>query len=237
MSSRSPDHTQGAEVNNQSPYSTSQDEKEQHMTIDNPCDSAPAVPSAPKSARPSAALTGAIAIGAARGVANPAGVDGPRHKGDAVVKRGIVVGVVGAAIVVTGLVGCSSKQSNPSSSSSASSAAGPQLTIDGQDQKVTGQVSCTANGSNINIGVGDATNGVGAVVGNANPPIVHAVGLGSVNGIVLAFLDAPGQRGNAGAAQNGKSYTIKGTATGVDTSNPQRPQPVTKSFEMDVTCP
>ena len=153
------------------------------------------------------------------------------------VKRGIVVGVVGAAMVVTGLVGCSSKQSNPSSSSSASSAAGPQVIVDGQKQNVTGQVSCTADGSNVNIGVGDATNGVGAVVSNANPPAVHAVGLGSVNGIVLAFLDAPGQEGNAAAAHNGKSYTIKGTATGVDTSNPQLPQKVTKPFEMDVTCP
>ena len=51
------------------------------------------------------------------------------------------------------------------------------------------------------------------------------------------FLDVPGQGGNAGAALNGKSYTIKGTATGVDTSNPQQPQKVTKPFEMDVTCP
>ena len=76
------------------------------------------------------------------------------------------------------------------------------------------------------------------MVSNANPPIVHAVGLGSVNGVTLGFSDAaPGQGGNAGAAQSGKSYSIKGTATGVDMSNPQQPQQVTKSFEMDVTCP
>jgi ipoprotein LpqH len=157
-----------------------------------------------------------------------------------VLKRGIVVGVAGAAIVVAGLAGCSSKQSNPStsSSSSASSAAGPQVIVDGQKQNVTGQVTCTAAGGNTNIGIGDAANGIGAVVSNDNPPIVHAVGLGSVNGIALGFSDAaPNQGGNAGAAQNGKSYTIKGTATGVDVSNPQQPQQVTKSFEMDVTCP
>jgi ipoprotein LpqH len=158
----------------------------------------------------------------------------------AVAKRGIVVGVAGVAVVVAGLAGCSSNKSGTSASSSSppASATGPQVIVDGQNQNITGQVSCTANGDNTNIGIGDAANGVGAVVSNANPPIVHAVGLGSVNGITLGFSDAaPGQGGNAGAAQNGKSYAIKGTATGVDMSNPQQPQQVSKSFEMDVTCP
>ena len=154
------------------------------------------------------------------------------------VKSGIVAGVAGVAIVVAGLAGCSSNKSNPSSPGSAPSAAGPQVIIDGQKQNITGKVSCTANGGNTNIGIGDATNGVGAVVSNANPPIVHAVGLGNVNGITLGYSDAaPNQSGNAGAALNGKSYTIKGTAMGADMSNPQQPQQVTKSFEMDVTCP
>jgi ipoprotein LpqH len=160
----------------------------------------------------------------------------------ALVKRGIVAGVAIVAIVVAGLAGCSSKSdtgaSSSSSSSSASAPAGPQIIVDGQDQNVTGQVSCTPNGSNINIGIGDASTGVGAVVSTDNPPIVHAVGLGSVNGVTLGFSDAaPNQADNAGAAQSGKSYAIKGTATGVDMSNPQQPQQVTKPFEMDVTCP
>ena len=58
------------------------------------------------------------------------------------------------------------------------------------------------------------------------------------NGVTLGFSDAaPNQGGNAGAAQSGKTYAIKGTASGLDMSNAQQPQPVTKSFEMDVTCP
>jgi lipoprotein LpqH len=156
------------------------------------------------------------------------------------VKRGIVVGVAGLVMVVAGLAGCSSNKSstNASSSSSASSPAGPQVVVDGQNQAITGAVTCTANGDNTNIGIGDAANGVGAVVSNASPPIVHAVGLGSVNGVTLGFSDAaPNQGGNAGAAQSGKSYAIKGTATGSDMSDPQQPKQVTKSFEMDVTCP
>jgi ipoprotein LpqH len=156
----------------------------------------------------------------------------------ALVKRGIVVGVAGVAIVVAGCAGCSSNKSNTGASNSAAPPAGPQVIVDGQRQNITGQVSCTAAGDNTNIGIGDATSGVGAVVSNANPPIVHSVGLGSVNGVTLGFSDAaPDQGGNAGAAQSGKSYAIKGTAAGLDMSNPQQPQQVTKSFEMDVTCP
>jgi len=155
-----------------------------------------------------------------------------------VVKRGIVIGVAGVAMAVAASAGCSSNKSSTGASSAAPAAAGPQVIVDGQKQNVTGQVTCTAAGANTNIGIGDATSGVGAVVSNANPPIVHAVGLGSVNGVTLGFSDAaPDQGGNAGAAVSGKSYAIKGTAAGVDMSNPQQPQPVTKSFEIDVTCP
>ena len=77
------------------------------------------------------------------------------------------------------------------------------------------------------------------MVSNDNPPIVHSVGLGSVNGVTLGFSDAaPNNQGaNAGAAMSGKDYAIKGTASGADMTNPQQPQPVTKSFELDVTCP
>ncbi len=154
-------------------------------------------------------------------------------------KRGIVVGVAGVAMVVAAGAGCSSNKSSTTASSTApAAAAGPQIIVDGQNQNVTGQVTCTVAGANTNIGIGDATSGVGAVVSNDNPPIVHSVGLGSVNGVTLGFSDAaPNQGGNAGAAVSGKSYAIKGTAAGLDSSNPQQPQQVTKTFEIDVTCP
>jgi lipoprotein LpqH len=151
------------------------------------------------------------------------------------VKRGIAVGVASVVMVVAASAGCSGDKSSTGASSSAP---GTQVVVDGQKQNVSGQVSCTPSGDNINIGIGDASDGVGAVVSNGDPPIVHSVGLGSVNGVTRGFSDAaPNQAGNAGAAASGKSYAIKGTAYGVDMSNPQQPQPVTKSFEMDVTCP
>ena len=158
--------------------------------------------------------------------------------------RGIVVGVAGVALVVAASAGCSGNKSStgssgsPSSSSSAAAAAGPVLTVDGQNQNISGQVTCTAAGDNINIGIGDPTAGLGAVVSNGNPPLVHSVGLGTVNGVALGFSDAaPNQSGSAGAAVNGKDWAIKGTATGTDMSNPQQPQQVTKPFELDLTCP
>ena len=160
-------------------------------------------------------------------------------------KRGIVIGAAGVALVVAASAGCSSNKSStgssgsPSPSSSAApAAAGPVLTVDGQNQNISGQVTCTTAGNNINIGIGDPTAGLGAVVSNGNPPLVHSVGLGTVNNVALGFSDAaPNQNGNAGAAVNGKDWAIKGTATGTDMSNPQQPQQVTKPFELDLTCP
>jgi ipoprotein LpqH len=157
------------------------------------------------------------------------------------VKRGVVVGIAAAAVVVAGLAGCSSTKSGNTSSSSSSAVAappGPQVIVDGQQQNVTGTVTCNTANNAVTIGIGDASNGIGAVVSTDNPPIVHAVGLGTVNGVALGFSDAaPDQADNAGAAVSGKSYTIKGTATGTDMSDPQSPKTVTKPFELDVTCP
>ncbi|OBK13694.1 lipoprotein LpqH [Mycobacterium asiaticum] len=154
-------------------------------------------------------------------------------------KRGIVVAVAGAAVVAGSCAGCSSNNSDSGASSpKPATPAGPQVIVDGQSQKVSGPVTCTAAGDNINIGIGDAANGVGAVVSTGNPPIVHAVGLGAVNGVTLGYSDAaPGQVGSAGAAVSGKYYQIKGTATGSDVSDPSHPKQLTKPFVMNLTCP
>lgn len=158
------------------------------------------------------------------------------------VNRRVVVGMAATAVVVAGLTGCSSTKSGDTSANSSSAAAAappaPQVIVDGQQQSVTGAVTCKTGEGAVTIGIGDPGDGVGAVLSTDSPPIVHAVGLGTVNGVALGFSDAaPDQANNAGAAVAGKSYTIKGTATGTDMSNPQAPQQVTKPFELDVTCP
>jgi lipoprotein LpqH len=165
------------------------------------------------------------------------------------VKRGLIVAVAGAAIVVAGVAGCSSNKSSTSSSSSgsksssaaasasASSSAGAskaKVTIDGQDQNISGTVVCTTMAGTVNIAIGEATTGIAAVLSDASPPEVKSVGLGNVNGVTLGYQSGVNQ-GNAEATKDGSNYTIKGTATGVDMANPM--QPVNKPFEISVTCP
>ena len=159
-------------------------------------------------------------------------------------KRSITVAAAATAIVVVGLSGCSSNKSSTSSSGSSgqtsAAAAGSsgttaaKVTIDGKDQNVQGAVACTSMAGSVNIAVGGASTGIGAVLTDANPPAVKSVGLGNVNGVTLGYTPGTGQ-GNATATKDGSKYKISGTATGVDMSNPT--QPVNKSFEIDVTCP
>jgi len=152
-----------------------------------------------------------------------------------VAKHKIVVGIAAAATLVAGLAGCSSNKSSTGASSNASAPAGNMVTIDGHAQSVSGAVSCTQVNGNTSIGFGDPTQGIGAVVTNANPPVVQAVGLGNLTGVTLGYSAGAPNQGNAVATKSGNSYTIKGTVVGVDSANPQ--QPVSKSFEMDATCP
>ena len=160
--------------------------------------------------------------------------------------RGLVIGAGSAALVVAGLTGCSSDNkagdktatasaaTATSGSVSASAGAGTaKVTIDGEPMDVQGQVACASNGGTFTIGVGDAATGIGIVMAE-DASKVTSVGLGNVNGVALGFQEgAPG--GSATATKDGKTYTVTGTATGVDMANPM--QPVTKPFEIAVSCP
>ena len=154
-------------------------------------------------------------------------------------KHGILVGIAATATVVAGLAGCSSNKSSTSESSSSGSSApapgGSKVIIDGQTQNVAGQVSCTQVNGNLSIGIGDPTTGIGAVVTNADPPVVQAVGLGNLTGVTLGYSAGAQNQGNAQATKSGNSYTIKGTATGINSADQQ--QALSKPFEIDVTCP
>jgi ipoprotein LpqH len=155
-----------------------------------------------------------------------------------VVKRGFLVAVGGAAIVIAGLSGCGSDEKKSETSGETSAAAAAEgkttVTIDGQDQSVQGTVVCSSMGGNMNIAIGDATTGIGAVVSTGDSPAVQSVGLGNVNGVTLGYQTGTGQ-GEAKAEKDGNTYKISGTATGIDMANPM--QPVNKPFEIEVTCP
>ena len=159
-------------------------------------------------------------------------------------KQRILVGIAAAATVVAALAGCSSNKSSTSESSSNAPAAGgtsapapggSKVIIDGQTQNVAGQVSCTQVNGNLSIGIGDPTTGIGAVVTNADPPVVQAVGLGNLTGVTLGYSAGAQNQANAQATKSGNSYTIKGTATGINSADQQ--QALSKPFEIDVTCP
>ena len=162
--------------------------------------------------------------------------------------RGFLVAVGGAAIVIAGLSGCSSdekKSESPTSAeattgagtasaTAAPSGGGTRVSIDGQDQNVSGTVVCGTMGGNMNIAIGDAATGIAAVVSEGDSPTVTSVGLGNINGVTLGYQSGTGQ-GEAKAEKSGSTYKISGTATGIDMANPT--QPVNKPFEIEVTCP
>lgn len=153
-------------------------------------------------------------------------------------KRGFLVAVGGAVIVVAGLSGCGSgeKKSETTGETTAQAAAEgtSTVTIDGQDQEIQGTVVCSSMGGNMNIAIGEATTGIAAVVSEGDSPTVQSVALGNVNGVTLGYQSGAGQ-GEANVEKDGDTYSITGTATGMDMANPT--QPVNKPFEIEVTCP
>ena len=160
-------------------------------------------------------------------------------------KRGFVVAIGGAALVIAGLSGCGSDDSKAGegTTTTAATVAGgtaatgsgtAKVSIDGADQDVQGTVTCATMGGNVNIAIGEAATGIAAVVSEGDSPSVQSVGLGNVNGVTLGYQSGVDQ-GNAEASKDGQTYKITGTATGVDMANPL--EPVNKPFEIEVTCP
>ena len=165
-------------------------------------------------------------------------------------KRGFVVAVAGAAVLVAGVSGCSKDEKKTESTTAASSpaatattsAAEPpsagagtaKVTIDGQPQNINGQVVCATAGGNYNIAIGEAATGI-AIVMSEDASTVQSVGLGNVNGVTLGYTAGVPGGANATATKDGNNIKVTGTATGVDMANPM--QPVNKPFEIEVTCP
>lgn len=156
------------------------------------------------------------------------------------VKRGFLVAAGSAAIFVAGLSGCSSNETSEADATTQETAGGTAaqgaatVTIDGEEQNLEGTVVCNALGGNKTIAIGDAATGVSATVSEGDSPTVRTVGLGNIDGVTLGYQENASQ-GEATAEKDGDTYTISGTATGMDMANPM--QPVTKPFEIEVTCP
>jgi ipoprotein LpqH len=157
-------------------------------------------------------------------------------------KREVMITAGAAAILAAVTAGCSDHDGAVRAGNAAVAPAGASNTkvlVDGHDQNVKGQVACSTAAGSVNIAIGGgsgsagASTGIGAVLTDASAPVVKSVALGNVNGVSLGV---GGTTGKAQATKDGSSYKITGDASGVDMSNPMA-GPVSKSFEIDVTCP
>lgn len=152
-------------------------------------------------------------------------------------KRELLI-AVGAATIVASAAGCSSENqsSGPSSSATSSAAttssssAAPSsstpaasgatsVTVGGQPQNVSGPVVCSTTDGKFSIAIGEMITGV--IVGlEPDGSVVHNVGPGTVNGVVMNFTEGvPGN--SATATKTGNTYKITGTASSVDNAGQQ----------------
>jgi ipoprotein LpqH len=152
-----------------------------------------------------------------------------------VVKRGFVVAVAGVAIVVAGMAGCSSNKACSGGTCVSGGTGSAKVTVDGQDQSVSGKIACGTQGNTVSMTVGDPTaqNAVTAQVTTDNPPVVNTVHIGGASGQGLTM--GPGM-GDATATKDGNTYKITGHVGAVDMSNPMAGVQ-TKPFTMEISCP
>jgi ipoprotein LpqH len=125
-----------------------------------------------------------------------------------------------------------------SSAATASPRAGEnRVTIDGQDQGAVERVQCGTmiGGLRIKIFMGD--HGVVAILNDANPPAVLGVQFSKtvINGGVTLEYDSRRNEGTGQVTKQGDTYAI--TGTGISMAPSDAAQQVSKSFEIDVTCP
>jgi ipoprotein LpqH len=108
--------------------------------------------------------------------------------------------------------------------------------VDGQDQGVANRALCNTMNSGIRITVGMGNDRAVVDLSDADPPEVKAVHIDNlaVNGMTFAYESGTNQ-GYANVTKGGNAYIITGTVTGGVASDAT--QQVSKSFEVDASCP
>jgi hypothetical protein len=147
-------------------------------------------------------------------------------------KRALLVAIACAAILLTvGLVrgaepGHEKITTAATIAPASTVAARGKLTIDGQDEDVTGSCFAPADGRSVNISLaGASSTKTNISLDHAQPPNVSSVVLATSS---MAFLYQPGKDGYAQATNDGNTYHITGTLL--------RYGFVSKPFEITVTC-
>ena len=171
-------------------------------------------------------------------------------------KHALILGMTSAAVVAA-LTGCStsSKESGTTTTASATSSGGrgpvtsaPETAASPAAQPGTGRVSlnnaelsavtgvsCQTDAGVTTITV-DSTPKTTVVLSDEVTPAVKSVSIGELGaeGPSLAYVE--GVSGAAAqATRDGNTYTVSGTGTGAEASDPTKP--VDLPFEIAVTCP
>ena len=155
-------------------------------------------------------------------------------------KRGFVVGVAGAAIVVAGLTGCSSSNKQCAGNTCQSTGtASAKLTIDGKDQTVPQPVTCQSSPQGGQIAMGNAQDPNNLMSAQFSATDVQQMAL-LLNGKKLIVQNGNPMGGSAKMTKDGNKYSFTGKAAEMgappDLSNPTAGPP-THDFTMEVTCP
>lgn len=169
-------------------------------------------------------------------------------------RRDLAVATAVAAVLATGLTGCStdekargssagtpSSAAAPDGSDSSAGSGNPRVSIDGKGQDFHGNVHCgPPSDSGLRIEIGDHRNGgMIAILTDANQPVVKTVAtLGFPSRLTLQYNDgAPG--GEAKAIKDGNTYKISGNAPGYKypKGGPDPTETTMIPFEIVVTCP
>lgn len=101
------------------------------------------------------------------------------------------------------------------------------LTVGGEPVDIRGPVVCKSTYGRSSIAAGNSALRIFVDL-EQDASVVHDVYLGNVDGVELS---SPG----ATAIRDGNTYTISGTASGLNDAEP--PAPITEPFEVKVTCP
>lgn len=141
----------------------------------------------------------------------------------------------GAAIVVAGLVGCSSNKSSSGSTSPANPGI-PKVTVAGQPQNSQqGQAVCRKEGGRdgYEVKIDEAAPNEVDVELAADASAVWFVSIKGFNGMELHYLPGTTTYGNASATKDGNSYQVTGQIAQAYEAGGSRTYP----FEIDFSCP
>jgi lipoprotein LpqH len=158
------------------------------------------------------------------------------------VKRGFVVAVAGAALVVAGMTGCSSGTKQCSGDTCQSTGkASAKLTIDGNDQTVPQPVTCQTSPQGGQIAMGNPSDVNNVMSAQFSPTDVQQMAL-ILNGKKLLVQNGNPMGGSAKMTKDGNKYSFTGKAAEMggapDPSNPMAAMnPPTHDFTLEVTCP